>query len=167
MKSRRLWLVVKSRRLSLGVLVNWMVMKLTMRRNYMRMMTMMLDLLVKNLMRFPGLLMLRPLLEDMSVKITILYVITLGPILLDLPVIWPWVMIPHWVPSVSTLYVSTCIFAATNSFVAIRIFCMMFDTNSSVGIRTTRMLYRDMHQFIYLISYVFVHTISFTPQLRW
>ena len=55
----------------------------------MRMMTMMLDLLVKNLMRFPGLLMLRPLLEDMSVKITILYVITLGPILLDLPVIWP------------------------------------------------------------------------------
>ena len=75
-------------------------------------------------------------------------------------------MISHRVPSVSMLNVSICIFAATNLFVAIRIFCMMFDTNLSVGICTTRMFYRDMHQFVYLNSYVFVHMILFTPQLR-
>ena len=61
----------------------------TTRTNYMRKMTKMFKLLVKNMMRFPGLLVFCPLLEDMLVKITILYVTTLAPILLDLPVIWP------------------------------------------------------------------------------
>ncbi len=78
-----------SRRLLLRVLVNRQVMKLTMRRNYTRKMTKMFKLLVKYLMKFPGYAVLRPLLEDMLVKITILYVTTLAPILLDLPVIWP------------------------------------------------------------------------------
>ena len=43
----------------------------------------------KNQMRIPGLSVFCPLLEDMLIKITILYMITLAPILLVLPVIWP------------------------------------------------------------------------------
>ena len=60
--------------------VNQQLMKLTMRTNYMRKMTKMFKLLVKNLMKFPGYAVLGPLLEDMLVKITILYVTTLAQI---------------------------------------------------------------------------------------
>ncbi len=110
---------ILSRQLSLRVvLVNRQVMKLTMRTNYMRKTTKMFELLVKNQMRIPCLSVFRPLLEDMLVKITILYVITLAPILLVLPVIWPWIMIPHWAPSVSTLY-CVYIFVYINCYILI------------------------------------------------
>ena len=49
----------------------------------------MLQLLGKNLIKFLDYAVLCPLLEDMLVKLTILYVTMLAPILLDLPVIWP------------------------------------------------------------------------------
>ena len=43
----------------------------------------------KNLIKFLDYVVSRPLLEVMLVKLTILYVTTLVPILLDLPVFWP------------------------------------------------------------------------------
>jgi hypothetical protein len=43
----------------------------------------------KNQMRIPGLSVFCPLLEDMLVKLTILYGIMSARILLVLPVIWP------------------------------------------------------------------------------
>jgi hypothetical protein len=55
----------------------------------MRKMTKMLELLGKNLIKFLDYVVLHPLLEVMLVKLTILYVTTLVPILLDLPVFWP------------------------------------------------------------------------------